>query len=121
MRPSFVTSAMDGSWDGRTLSLRDPRRAEIAERRRAKLTTVRSQLIVLLYGSWYFLAISLAKRLTKTVAALPMPPAVVKTSGVNDPCSTLHTHVVGTSIFFLVRCEDRLIAGLESETTGRKG
>ena len=91
MWPSFVISVIDGSWSGRTLGLRDPHRTEIAERRRTKLITVGSQLIVLLCGSWYFLAISLAKRLTKTVAALPMPPAVVKTSGVNDPCSTSHT------------------------------
>ena len=50
-----------------------------------------SQPITLLYGCSLLAAIRVASRLYATVAALPIPPEVLNTNGVKDPCSTSRT------------------------------
>ena len=66
----------------------DPRRHIIADRSREKLSLHLSQFIVLLYGLLCLSVIREAILLYITVAVAPMPPAVVKTRGEKEPCST---------------------------------
>ena len=66
----------------------DPRRHITAERRRGKLSLYLSQFMVLLYGFLCLSAVISATLLYTTFIVSPMPPAVEKTRGENDPYST---------------------------------
>ena len=89
MRPSCSTKSTGVSMSGAKPCLeRDPLRHITVERSSEKERWHLSQPITLLYGSSRLAAMRVASRLYVTVAALPIPPEVLKTSGVNDPCST---------------------------------
>ena len=57
------------------------------------------QHITLLYGCSLLAAIRVASRLYATVAALPIPPEVLNTNGVEDPYSTSRTRFSYTRRF----------------------
>ena len=59
----------------------------MAERSREKFSLQRINCMIWPYGFSYFSAIIAASRLYTTVAVVPIPPVVEKTSGENEPCS----------------------------------
>ena len=65
----------------------EPRRHMTAERSSKKLSLHLSQFMVLLYAFWCLSAIIDASLLYTTLAVAPIPPAVEKTRGENEPCS----------------------------------
>ena len=78
----------DDGLSGRWQAEREPRRNMIADLSSEKFSRHLSQCSVFPYGLLCFSAMREASLLYTTVAVAPMPPAVVNTSGENEPCST---------------------------------
>ena len=99
MRPSGSTNSTGVSMRGAKPCLeRDPLRHITVERSSEKERWHLSQSITLLYGCSHLAAKRVASRLYVTVAALPIPLEVLKSSGVNNPCSTSRTRCAALPI-----------------------
>ncbi len=88
IRPSRSTRSTGASkWGTNPCLERDPLRHITVERNRENERWHLSQPMTLLYGCSRLVEMRVARRLYTTVAALPIPPEVLSTSGVNEPCS----------------------------------
>ena len=79
----------------------DPLRYITADLNRENDSRRLSQPMTMLYGSSRFVAGSEANLLYVTVAALIIPPVVLKMSGVNEPCSSSRTRCLYVRRFSL--------------------
>ena len=89
---------------------RDPRRQTRADRRSAKEVLARIQEIVCEYCSRFLAAISSASRLWYLMHSFLIPPVVVNTSGVNEPCSTSNTSLSTTASCRFHGCDRSAVA-----------
>ena len=75
-------------WQARLVEDQEPRMQVMEDLSSEKLKLHLIQFMVFEYGCPCFSARSEASLLYVTVAAVPIPPAAERTSGVNNPCST---------------------------------